>query len=284
MCVCEGYLTHRSDSERRHVSQTFHVFFNTKGFHNHLSHHVLAALSIGAPASHLAPVYQHALQTLDPKFEYNRKPEEGEVDRIEKDNWTKHVGKHTHYWPYLQFFEEEVERLGRSKAVQQYVFSEEAKAADMIARFVGGVLHPLIHTGYGIEFELDGLVAEGLAMTALTEKRFAPLLRTSNKRRNGFASAEAGGLSLFGVLEAMAADSALAPGTAAKHSSDNKVGNVTTSSTSRDRINHHVDAWSLSEKDGDKWEAKFEELAWLNTLLIGATSRPGYKLRHNFFL
>jgi hypothetical protein len=31
----------------------------------------------------------------------------------------------------------------------------------MLARFIGGGLHPLIHTGYGAEFGLLGISAEG---------------------------------------------------------------------------------------------------------------------------
>lgn len=32
----------------------------------------------------------------------------------------------------------------------------------MLSRFLGGFLHPLIHAGYGVEFGLPGLVAEGV--------------------------------------------------------------------------------------------------------------------------
>ena len=63
----------------------------------------------------------------------------------------------------------------------------------MLAQFMSGVLHPLIHTGNGIEFGLPGLVAEGalrpslfnffsltrsvgLAMTAVTRPDAAPLV------------------------------------------------------------------------------------------------------------
>lgn len=31
----------------------------------------------------------------------------------------------------------------------------------MLSRFIGGLLHPLIHTGYGAEFGLLGMSAEG---------------------------------------------------------------------------------------------------------------------------
>ncbi|KAG9008386.1 hypothetical protein FRB94_013308 [Tulasnella sp. JGI-2019a] len=38
----------------------------------------------------------------------------------------------------------------------------------MLDRFVGGLLHPLIHAGHGAEFNVDGMLAEGLALAAVT--------------------------------------------------------------------------------------------------------------------
>lgn len=42
--------------------------------------------------------------------------------------------------------------------VEQYLFGGEGQ---MLVRAVSGALHPLIHIGHGIEFGLDGHVAEG---------------------------------------------------------------------------------------------------------------------------
>jgi hypothetical protein len=32
----------------------------------------------------------------------------------------------------------------------------------MFSRFVSGLFHPLIHTGYGLEFGINGMLAEGI--------------------------------------------------------------------------------------------------------------------------
>ena len=59
------------------------------------------------------------------------------------------------------------------EVLEKYVFSREfnfdGKLKDeeqprMLDRFVSGLLHPFIHTGYGYEFGLPGIVAEGTAL------------------------------------------------------------------------------------------------------------------------
>ena len=63
--------------------------------------------------------------------------------------------------------------------LEKYIFSREfnfdnklndAEQPRMLDRFVGGLLHPVIHTGYGYEFGLPGIVAEGNALVAYIGK------------------------------------------------------------------------------------------------------------------
>ncbi len=70
----------------------------------------------------------------------------------------------------MKFFSHEVRELGMRGVLEKYIFSREFnfdnKSKDeeqlrMLDRFVGGLLHPVIHTGYGYEFGLPGIVAEG---------------------------------------------------------------------------------------------------------------------------
>ena len=58
-------------------------------------------------------------------------------------------------------------RLGPKGALEEYIFSRAAnigppdKGPTMVMALMAGVLHPLIHTGYGLEFGDQILVAEG---------------------------------------------------------------------------------------------------------------------------
>ena len=75
----------------------------------------------------------------------------------------------------MNFFTDYVQEKGFSAALENYVFSPKAnlgtyeaqlpedKAPHMLSRLLTGVLHPLIHIGYGAEFNLPGMIVEGKA-------------------------------------------------------------------------------------------------------------------------
>ena len=75
--------------------------------------------------------------------------------------------KSRYYSGYVKFFTEFVEQHGIPRTLEQYLFSPEAnigtseKQPWMLARFLSGVLHPIIHVGYGAEFGLPGMIVEG---------------------------------------------------------------------------------------------------------------------------
>lgn len=75
------------------------------------------------------------------------------------------------YWDaYLEFFSSVLLEKGAAATIEKYIFSPQANVEEpaegkppmqMLSRFLAGLLHPLIHTGYGAEFGLLGMVAEG---------------------------------------------------------------------------------------------------------------------------
>ncbi|CAO3629812.1 unnamed protein product [Cunninghamella echinulata] len=133
------------------------IFFHERKFHNHLAHHILAAYSLGAKEEQLAKIYkEHA------SYQRPLPPILGET--ITRDNYSKYLGSAKAYTSYLHFFEKEIAQYGIIDTVRRFVWS-----GDMLARTLGGALHPIIHIGYGIEFSLPGQAAEGLALAACTE-------------------------------------------------------------------------------------------------------------------
>jgi hypothetical protein len=56
---------------------------------------------------------------------------------------------------------------------------------DFLARTLAGLFHPLIHIGYGLEFELPSIVAEGLSMTACTEASYSQIIPHLPKLQTG---------------------------------------------------------------------------------------------------
>ncbi len=193
----------------------------------------------------------------------------------------------------------------------------------MLARFIGGAIHPLIHVGYGMEFGLPGIVAEGITMAALTETRWsailpekigelAPLVQASRSATDKAAerlsaiklsnesalspSKPRAGLSLLSILDLVAQDAELAPNAAVKHSDGNKTASGLRKAAPILLQKGYFDLWQITEQDVQDptavggmlcggWMDKWEELVWLSVLLLGATSRPGAKeYKHDFFL
>ncbi|KAI0032023.1 hypothetical protein K488DRAFT_86285 [Vararia minispora EC-137] len=144
---------------------THHCFFNAIGFHNHLSHHLLAAYDLGASPALLQAAYDEELKEQNDVFVADR--EKGTVERqkevLTRENWREYLGQDKYYANYVLFFSEEVKRLGAHAAFEEYVFSEQANAhgACMTERFVAGALHPFIQMGYAIEFNSPAMVAQG---------------------------------------------------------------------------------------------------------------------------
>lgn len=97
---------------------------------------------------------------------------------INEHNFNEHLGDERYYQAYRAFFTRFIQDKGIPAAVEEFIFSHKAnlgpdpnlsidKRPQMLDRFLSGLLHPIIHTGYGAEFWLPGMVVEGLAETAV---------------------------------------------------------------------------------------------------------------------
>jgi hypothetical protein len=78
-----------------------------------------------------------------------------------------HIGDLNQYTNYLAFFEQEIAANGWRKVLQEHVFSGTPNAERIFAQLYEGAHHPIIHLGFGVEFELPGIIAEGLAQAAV---------------------------------------------------------------------------------------------------------------------
>ena len=303
--------------------QRFHIYFNHMGFHNHFSHHVLAALSMGLPAEGADKIYEkEKREMLDESWEYNRRPVHviradefdtaayvagrgrdllpkcflqhgGTAVEISESNWTAFANDRAQYWPYLAFFHRYVDVHGVRATLERFVFSKEAnkRNLDMLARLVGGALHPFIHVGYGAEFGLNGLVAEGLAMAIITENTYRRVLPTCDAPK---PEMEGEGLNLFSICDLIGQDPDLAANGAVKATDDLKLRTALSHAAPILKERGYFDLYRITEADvGDPdpytheggWMAKWEELVWFSSaLLLGSTSRPGKAYKHDFFL
>ncbi|TRM68879.1 hypothetical protein BD626DRAFT_624338 [Schizophyllum amplum] len=154
--------------------ETHHCFFNDKGFHNHLSHHLLSVYDLGGSANLIQSIF-------DAENAYQRPIIQGPEDKIPTittENWTSYLGKEITYPAYLKFFNDQIAEHGSQPTIERYIFSPEANGNGtiMLARLVSGVLHPWIQLGFGVEFQQEYLVAMGLALTAMHNPTYPEVL------------------------------------------------------------------------------------------------------------
>ena len=83
---------------------------------------------------------------------------------------SSHSTRTSFYQGYVSFFSKQVSEKGAARTLEEFVFSEKynfqkgrdaSTQPEMLARLLDGLLHPLIHVGYGVEFGLKGMLVEG---------------------------------------------------------------------------------------------------------------------------
>ncbi|KAJ2563786.1 hypothetical protein GGH12_002385 [Coemansia sp. RSA 1822] len=139
-----------------------HVFFNDRGFHNHLNHHLLSVFSLGAPAKRLQEVFDLNKEILLPSHSPM------DVD-ITAENFTEYFSNERCYPNYVSFFQRELDAAGDNwKTVAcDYFFDPRVFPLGM-----SGIFHPFIQFGYGLEFESKTIVATALAQTCVHTSTF----------------------------------------------------------------------------------------------------------------
>ncbi|KAJ0117104.1 HypA protein [Diaporthe amygdali] len=161
--------------------ESFHVFFNQDGFHNHLVHHILTLYGTGADPAALQ-------QGFDGNTGYQR-PVQPNHDRVIEDlqTWShasKYVGKEQYYPDFLAFFQREIDSKGWEAVLAEYLFTGTEAADDLLVRLYAGVLHPLIQLMYGMEWNQPAIVAEGLAQTCVHKDNFKDELLAAERNAN----------------------------------------------------------------------------------------------------
>ncbi|KAJ7027761.1 hypothetical protein C8F04DRAFT_1121261 [Mycena alexandri] len=237
-----------------------HCFYNERNRANHLSHHYERPLHLnGTPAN--------------------------EANKIDETNWTSKLGKENAniYPQYLSFFSTEIAKHGVSGALEHYVFSSDANANGtlMLARFIAGVLHPLIETGFGIEFGQDFMVAQGLAQAALTAPLAASVMDSS-----GVPEIDAGrSTTLLSLLDELYDSPEFSPmPNATERSTTEGLEKWVAFNPDRIAAIRNIYAKWTFQLETEDFGKKVEECMWQATLLLGATGKVGREPQMDFYL
>ncbi|KAK0739736.1 hypothetical protein B0T21DRAFT_285831 [Apiosordaria backusii] len=164
--------------------ETHHVFYNKDGFHNHIPHHLLALFGTGANERHLQKAYDGNAGYQRPVLPVHS------PTPLTPETLRKYYGKEQYYPDFLKFFQEEIARIGWQQTVTRYLFEEGEGKEDLLVRLFGGFLHPLIQLMYGLEWQLEGVIAEGLAQAAVHSDNLREFLLTAEERRQPHGTGE----------------------------------------------------------------------------------------------
>jgi hypothetical protein len=165
--------------------ENFHMFFNKDGFHNHIAHHLLTTYALDASTKDLQHHFDSNQSYQRPQGSFDQ----ATVDQMQDPaTFIKFLGDESQYKNFLQLFRNEIESSGWQAVVNKYVFADDEVASKMLPLVFSGFLHPLIHLGFGIEFEQPAIIAEALAQAAIHSgwiaKFFYSAEQAANKNRS----------------------------------------------------------------------------------------------------
>ncbi|KAF8874746.1 hypothetical protein BD779DRAFT_1702357 [Infundibulicybe gibba] len=264
-----------------------HCRYGAAGYHNHLSHHLLAVYDLGASASLLEVIYQLDAATLLPIDTVDRA--NGIVKRLDisitESNWTEFLGDDKYYASLLEFFSLQVEARGAGGLLDKFIFSPDANkdGVDMVQRLCAGVFHPLIQVGYGLEFESDAMVAQGLAQAAAHNPTWPQQFRPSTR-----PVSQSNSLPLFEILRQFYESPILKP--VMPYNPNTLIFTRFREACEDGRseeIGRLAALWWSSSPNADlesDLKVKLEEITWFATLLLVGSNKPNRKPRLDFFL
>nr|POF02472.1 questin oxidase [Quercus suber] len=147
--------------QKNHVD--FGMFWRPTAGHNHTVHSMLSVFALGGGPKQLKRAYDD-----DDLHQEPMPPVDFEV--VDKLGDTKtflvKMRQLDQYGNFLIFFEREIEVKGWTAVVNEYCFDHGELSQAMLAQLFEGAYHPIIHLGFGIEFDQPCIVAEGLAHAA----------------------------------------------------------------------------------------------------------------------
>ncbi|RPB09211.1 hypothetical protein P167DRAFT_527561 [Morchella conica CCBAS932] len=138
-------------------------YYHLRGPANHMSDDLLATYDFGASPADLETIYnrvkevQHVLPELHPEIV---------VDLSDESQWHKYLGAREYWSDFLTFFQKEMEEIGMPAMLNKRLFAGTEASDDLLTRCFGGIYHPIIRIGYGLEFDIPALVPAGLATAA----------------------------------------------------------------------------------------------------------------------
>ncbi|CAO3588732.1 unnamed protein product [Absidia cylindrospora] len=150
-------------------NHAFHIYFDGIK-HNHIAHNLIAIYTLGASPEELQDVFDKHVKIQKPLLALKLKDPIHALG--DPKTFAAHMGDDTYYSDYLAFFDHEIKKNGVYATFQTYYCGNGIIGEQMRFQSLSGVLHGLIHIGYGIETGHPLLMSEGLALCAVEHGDF----------------------------------------------------------------------------------------------------------------
>ncbi|KAL8693477.1 MAG: hypothetical protein Q9218_001708 [Villophora microphyllina] len=255
--------------------ENHHIFFNESGFHiltkrDHIAHHIPTIYALGASPSTIRKQYAN-------NKSYQRPPQPIDNDILGQlrasEGFMKYLGQERYYHDYLIFFQNEINKKGHEEVVNECVLKEDDRANAMLVRMYAGFLHPLIHLGFGIEFEQPAIIAEALAQAAAHDGWIGPyLLKTEKAAGNSQASK-----SLVEILDQIREDPKLR--NAAHWDDGNKIRDGILA-RAPDEMIKYASQWTVRV---DELDLKTAEMTNAAVYFTGGAQHPPKQIKFDFY-
>jgi hypothetical protein len=141
-----------------------HMFFNEDGFHNHIAHHLLTLYALGATPQQIQHAFDHNSGYQRAKYPVSTRNVQDMADR---EKFKKFLGQEKYFHDYEVFFRGEIEAKGWQAVLNEHLFAGDDHAERLLVRMYAGFYHPIIHLGFGVEFEQPAIIVEALAQAAV---------------------------------------------------------------------------------------------------------------------
>jgi len=193
---------------------------------------------------------------------------------------------------YLNYYHKVVLAPGAtiSSILEKYIFSSEyninpslapgKQQPEMLNRFVEILIHPLIHVGYGAEFGLLGMLAEGLSQASVHPARATVLVsRLLFSGQGNSQDKPKPHVHALTILSQMLADNRFWTNILEKHQFEAML------VSHGELINSYAEMWTCEINNQDDFQRHLEELVWASTLMygVGSWDGEGEEYRADFF-
>lgn len=248
-----------------------HIYTNTSGFHNHIAHHLLTFFALGATPEQIQRAFDNNKGAQRHQLPVNKRNVRSMADPAE---FKRFLGKEQYFHDFEIFFRKEIEEKGWQDVLNKQLFAGDEHSERLLTRMFAGFYHPIIHLGFGVEFEQPAIIVEALAQAAIHDDWDAEfLLAAEKKAKNSNTKSK----SMIKLLKECRANEKIR---SSPHWEDgNKVRDGVLVRAPNEMI-ELASQWRVSPEDLEK---KTAEMIDANAFFAGAAQMPPKQVKFDFF-